>query len=310
MWSENLSLWLFCVFAAFILWSDQVDHLIPGALWLVFSWMIPQGFSRYRKSCQLQMVKCLILLLVSEGVCCVFIVNFVFLCQAEIFRGQLPKTDNPTYHGEKLHQVFDNTRSSLDQLLAGYCLPDPFFRERLERDVETLMKCLRDPALPLFKFQVCSSFLVFNWHKKTNQLSFTFCELKRCCCWSQFCSACSFSCKMIVLSCAFMCWYFEGAYFYNLWTGSRWGWSGNSKTNGNLFWQHHVNSLSVSESTGKRFASEAELNSKFELYHWSLITMMRTIGMIYIDVQFFNVLIFRFRNNCVSLLVAFIVEGL
>lgn len=73
--------------------------------------------------------------------------------QAEIYRGQLPKTDNPTYHGEKLHQVFDNTRSSLDQLLAGYCLPDPFFRERLERNVETLMKCLRDPALPLFKFQ-------------------------------------------------------------------------------------------------------------------------------------------------------------
>lgn len=91
-----------------------------------------------------------------------FIVNFVFLCQAEIFRGQLPKTDNPTNHGDKLHQVFDNTRCSLDQLLAGYCLPDPFFREQLERDVETLMKCLRDPALPLFKFQVCLGFLVFS----------------------------------------------------------------------------------------------------------------------------------------------------
>ena len=36
----------------------------------------------------------------------------------------------------------------------GYCVPDPYFTSNLEELVQTLVKVLRDPALPLLEMQV------------------------------------------------------------------------------------------------------------------------------------------------------------
>lgn len=69
------------------------------------------------------------------------------------FEGQFPKTDRAIHMGEKLHQVFEDTKISLEQTLEGYCLPDPYFKERLEERISTLASCLKDPLLPLFKLQ-------------------------------------------------------------------------------------------------------------------------------------------------------------
>ena len=74
--------------------------------------------------------------------------------QVEVFSGELPKMDNSSHHGDKLHQVFVNTKLSLEHILDGYCLPDPYFKDHLHTTVDVLMKCLRDPALPLFELQV------------------------------------------------------------------------------------------------------------------------------------------------------------
>ena len=71
-----------------------------------------------------------------------------------MFEGELPKADNSTHHGDKLHQVFANTKTTLENILAGYCRPDPYFKDHVQSIVDTLMKCLRDPALPLFELQV------------------------------------------------------------------------------------------------------------------------------------------------------------
>ncbi|XP_071137494.1 acetyl-CoA carboxylase-like isoform X4 [Mytilus edulis] len=73
--------------------------------------------------------------------------------QAELFMGSLPTLQNPLNHGERMHQVFQRTRTELENLLAGYVLPEPFFSTRVKKSVETLMKCLRDPSLPLLEMQ-------------------------------------------------------------------------------------------------------------------------------------------------------------
>jgi len=76
----------------------------------------------------------------------------------EVFSGELPKMDNSSNHGDKLHQVFVNTKLTLEHILDGYCLPDPYFKDHLHATVNVLMKCLRDPALPLFELQVNEHF--------------------------------------------------------------------------------------------------------------------------------------------------------
>uniref|UniRef100_A0A8W8JHP3 Acetyl-CoA carboxylase n=1 Tax=Magallana gigas TaxID=29159 RepID=A0A8W8JHP3_MAGGI len=59
----------------------------------------------------------------------------------------------PTHTREKLHQLFQSTRAELGNILAGYSLPEPYFRPKLQESIERLMKCLRDPALPLLELQ-------------------------------------------------------------------------------------------------------------------------------------------------------------
>ena len=74
---------------------------------------------------------------------------------AKPFEGKLPKSSTAqTMYGDKLHQVFTNARNYIDNILAGYCLPQPYFPQKMKESVDTLTRCLKDPALPLFELQV------------------------------------------------------------------------------------------------------------------------------------------------------------
>lgn len=76
------------------------------------------------------------------------------MLQAKLFNGTLPPSSNHSTCGDKLHQVFTSTKAELENILSGYVLPDPYFKEGLQKSVQTLMKCLRDPNLPLLELQV------------------------------------------------------------------------------------------------------------------------------------------------------------
>ncbi|CAF4326884.1 unnamed protein product [Rotaria socialis] len=53
----------------------------------------------------------------------------------------------------KLNQIFQIIKGSLENILAGYTYPEPYFRERLKSNVETLFSILRDPSLPLLEVE-------------------------------------------------------------------------------------------------------------------------------------------------------------
>ncbi|XP_070619443.1 LOW QUALITY PROTEIN: acetyl-CoA carboxylase 2 [Erythrolamprus reginae] len=55
--------------------------------------------------------------------------------------------------GEKLHQVFHNVLESLQNVMNGYCLPEPYFSAKIKEWVDKLMRTLRDPSLPLLELQ-------------------------------------------------------------------------------------------------------------------------------------------------------------
>ncbi|XP_064793859.1 acetyl-CoA carboxylase-like isoform X4 [Oncorhynchus masou masou] len=55
--------------------------------------------------------------------------------------------------GEKLHQVFHMVLENLVKVMAGYCLTEPYFSNKVKQWVDTLMKTLRDPSLPLLELQ-------------------------------------------------------------------------------------------------------------------------------------------------------------
>nr|XP_055054624.1 acetyl-CoA carboxylase isoform X7 [Misgurnus anguillicaudatus] len=65
----------------------------------------------------------------------------------------LPSQEPLPIVGEKLHQVFHNVLEILMKIMDGYCLPEPYFSEKLKNWVDTLMKTLRDPSLPLLELQ-------------------------------------------------------------------------------------------------------------------------------------------------------------
>lgn len=95
--------------------------------------------------------------------------------QAEIFTGSLPTNiTNPSLHGTKLHQQYQQAKSNLESILSGYTLPDPYFRERMKETIDLMMRCLRDPRLPLLELQdlisVISGRIVPNVEKKIRKL--------------------------------------------------------------------------------------------------------------------------------------------
>lgn len=58
----------------------------------------------------------------------------------------------------KLNHVLLRCRLIVDQILAGYASPEPYYSKQLHETIETLMSCLRDPHLPLLELhEVISS---------------------------------------------------------------------------------------------------------------------------------------------------------
>lgn len=54
---------------------------------------------------------------------------------------------------QKLNVTFNSVKIHLENVLAGYCLPEPYFSCKLQFYVESFMECLRDPRLPLLELQ-------------------------------------------------------------------------------------------------------------------------------------------------------------
>ncbi|KAF6778945.1 hypothetical protein AHF37_01156 [Paragonimus kellicotti] len=55
--------------------------------------------------------------------------------------------------GEKLHHHFSRLLASLEQVLLGYALPEPFLTPWINQSLENLMSFLHDPRLPLLELQ-------------------------------------------------------------------------------------------------------------------------------------------------------------
>ena len=45
-------------------------------------------------------------------------------------------------------------KENLQHTMDGYCLDEPYFSAKLKENVTTLMRALKDPALPLLELQV------------------------------------------------------------------------------------------------------------------------------------------------------------
>ena len=61
-------------------------------------------------------------------------------------------------------QIFHTARENLQNVMDGYCVGEPYFSQRLQENVNTLMQALKDPALPLLELQV-SYLLSFTFNK-------------------------------------------------------------------------------------------------------------------------------------------------
>ncbi|XP_033113516.1 acetyl-CoA carboxylase-like [Anneissia japonica] len=88
------------------------------------------------------------------------VTTFILLFQAQIFTGKCPAPQGPSVHGSKLHQIFHKAKEALDNIMSGYCLPEPYFEERCEAYVQMFMKSVRNPALPLLEMQEMVSSIV------------------------------------------------------------------------------------------------------------------------------------------------------
>lgn len=74
------------------------------------------------------------------------------IVRAQEFTGQFPAPSIPAIP-EKLNHLHVGYRESLENTLAGYCLPDPYHLPRLRELIEKFMNSLRDPSLPLLELQ-------------------------------------------------------------------------------------------------------------------------------------------------------------
>ncbi|CAH1789095.1 unnamed protein product [Owenia fusiformis] len=72
---------------------------------------------------------------------------------AQPYTGGLPVLKNQPNMGDKLHHIFSKARTRLENILAGYTLQEPHFSSMLADTIDTLMKSLRDPCLPLLELQ-------------------------------------------------------------------------------------------------------------------------------------------------------------
>ncbi|NWY04063.1 ACACB carboxylase, partial [Nothoprocta ornata] len=72
---------------------------------------------------------------------------------AQPFTGGLPAQQTLPIMGERLHQVLRNVLDNLNNVMNGYCLPEPYFSAKVKEWVLKLMSTLRDPSLPLLELQ-------------------------------------------------------------------------------------------------------------------------------------------------------------
>ncbi|NXA37356.1 ACACB carboxylase, partial [Eudromia elegans] len=72
---------------------------------------------------------------------------------AQPFTGGFPTQQTLPVMGEKLHQVLRNVLDNLNNVMNGYCLPEPYFSAKVKEWVLKLMNTLRDPSLPLLELQ-------------------------------------------------------------------------------------------------------------------------------------------------------------
>jgi hypothetical protein len=52
-----------------------------------------------------------------------------------------------------MNVTFNTAKTHLENILAGYGLPEPYFSLKMNHYVEQFMECLRDPRLPLLELQ-------------------------------------------------------------------------------------------------------------------------------------------------------------
>ncbi|XP_040354637.1 acetyl-CoA carboxylase isoform X4 [Ixodes scapularis] len=74
--------------------------------------------------------------------------------KAQPFEGTFPQAEGEDYQGgDKLNQQFVAARQMLENVLEGYALPDPYFQPHLSSTLDTFMRTLRDPTLPLMELK-------------------------------------------------------------------------------------------------------------------------------------------------------------
>uniref|UniRef100_A0A0A9YFN2 Acetyl-CoA carboxylase n=3 Tax=Lygus hesperus TaxID=30085 RepID=A0A0A9YFN2_LYGHE len=76
------------------------------------------------------------------------------ITRAQDYKGHFPELDVSTAPlSDKLNHMHTHYRQMLDNVLAGYCLPEPYHLMRLREVIEKFMSSLRDPSLPLLELQ-------------------------------------------------------------------------------------------------------------------------------------------------------------
>jgi len=74
--------------------------------------------------------------------------------KAQEYKGQFPELEVSTpVVGGKLNHMHVSYRVMLENILSGYCLPDPYHQARLREVIEKFMSSLRDPSLPLLELK-------------------------------------------------------------------------------------------------------------------------------------------------------------
>ncbi|XP_015790405.1 acetyl-CoA carboxylase-like isoform X1 [Tetranychus urticae] len=62
-------------------------------------------------------------------------------------------SETDSAHPQKLNVTFSSVKSHLENFLAGYVLPEPFYTTKMQENVTLFMRCLKDPQLPLLELQ-------------------------------------------------------------------------------------------------------------------------------------------------------------
>ncbi|XP_069788811.1 acetyl-CoA carboxylase 2 isoform X3 [Narcine bancroftii] len=72
---------------------------------------------------------------------------------AQLYTGVFEPQQLLSTVGEKQHQVFHHMLENLINLMNGYCLPEPYFSNKVNKWITKLMTILQDPSLPLLELQ-------------------------------------------------------------------------------------------------------------------------------------------------------------